>query len=432
MQTHLSAGQNIVGAAPLSSPATAAYQNPPNYRYIGLLLLFAASYHWILCFLQFFGISSSPLRVSIAELLIYLGCIPLLLERISARAVAALFLIVGTIVAMAFFRDGYVDVKGMRDLLIPLLFIWVGRTWKGSVDDLDRLFVKLIALVIAVGIFEVTFFDTYTKFINSFTYYINLGGINASDAQVTDQTVTLNGLRPEGIGRTVLPQLLGSHRASSIFLEPVSFGNFAVVVMAWGLSKPFKQWQSIAFFIVSAIIMIVLSDSRFALYSICGLFVLRLCIHHRAHFLAIAFPLLGLLLLLFVATYFPANGDNLHGRLSSSGLRLLHFDAESLLGFKSYNTMFVDMGYAYVISRLGLPIAAMLWLSLFLIPLPSEQANRYRTFACAYVALILCVSGTSVFALKTGAILWFLFGALSVTKPEIEPVVEKPPMVFRH
>ena len=416
----LSTEPNILAASPLRAAAGDINRNPPHYRHIATLLLFAASYHWILCFLQFFGISTSPLRVSIAEFLIYLGCVPLLRERISARALSGLLLIMAVIITMAFFRNGYVDVKVMRDLLIPILFIWVGRTWKGSIDDLDRLLARLVVLIVAIGLVEMTFFDTYSKFINSFTYYINLGGINAGDAQISGQTVTLNGLRPEGIGRTVLPRLLGSHRASSIFLEPVSFGNFAVVVMAWGLSKPLKQWSSTAFFFGSAIIMIVLADSRFALYSIFGLLLLRLCIHHRAHLLAILFPLLGVLLLLLVATYSPANGDDIHGRLSGSGLRLLQFDANSLLGVNSYNTPFFDMGYAYVISRLGLPIAIILWLALFTLKLPSEQANRYRTFACAYVALILCVSGTSVFALKTGAILWFLFGALSVIKPDPE------------
>ena len=442
MQTHLSAEQTIgptggpvigaaVGTTAMKNPS-AVTQPVPHYRYIALLLLFAAGYHWLLCFLQTFGISASPARVSIAELLIYLACLPLLRERISARAIITVLLMAGTIVFLAFFRDGYVDVKGIRDLLIPILFIWVGRTWKGTVDDLDRMLRALIILIVAIGLFEIIFFDTYTHFINSFTYYIHLGGIQAADAQISGQTVTLNGLRPEGIGRTVLPQLLGSHRASSLFLEPVSFGNFAVVIMAWGLSKPFKQWQSILFFCASAVIMIALADSRFALYSICGLLLLRLCVHHRAHLLAITFPLLGILLLLLVATYSPAGGDNLHGRLTSSGLRLLHFDIASLLGLNSYAINFGDMGYAYVISRLGIPIAVIMWLALFMLQLPSEQANRYRTFACMYIASIMCISGTSAFALKTAAVLWFLFGALSVLKLESETaIVQKPTLVFR-
>jgi putative polymerase len=39
--------------------------------------------------------------------------------------------------------------------------------------------------------------------------------------------------------------------------------------------------------------------------------------------------------------------------------------------------------------------------------------QRFQTFAGLYLALILCVSGTSAFAFKTSALLGFLLGSLA-------------------
>src|SRR5690606_7982816 len=144
-----------------------------------------------------------------------------------------------------------------------------------------RIVRTLVLIVIAIGLVEAIFFDTYTRYINTFTYYIGLGGIAEASAQIAGQTVTLNGLRPEGIGRTLLPQLLGSHRVSSIFLEPVSLGNFAVIIMAWALAKPTEQWRRTAWFLFGAMVLVVLADSRFAFYSATLLLTLRVVLHQR-------------------------------------------------------------------------------------------------------------------------------------------------------
>lgn len=405
------------GAAPTKARAKSAKAQSAvgaSIPYVAGLLLLACTHHWLLCLLQSVGIRSSQGLIAMMELLIYVGCLPLLRQRISARIITAILFMIGAITLMAILRDGYLDIKAMRDLLIPAVFIWAGRSWRGTTDDLDRILSTLIVVIIGIGLLEATFFDTYTRFINTFQYYFGLGGFTEAQAQVSGQTVTLNGLRPDGIGRTLLPQVFGSHRISSVFLEPVSFGNFAVIVLAWGLAKPVEQWRKALWFGSAALIMIVLADSRFAIYSVILLFALRACVHRSAHAVAILMPLVGIALLLIVALYTPSIGDNLWGRLTNSGMRLLKFNEWALLGLNSHNSDFGDMGYAYAISRFGLPLAALLWLLLFSLPLQTEQARRYRTFIAAYISLILCVSGTSVFALKTAALLWFLFGALSV------------------
>jgi putative polymerase len=61
-----------------------------------------------------------------------------------------------------------------------------------------------------------------------------------------------------------------------------------------------------------------------------------------------------------------------------------------------------------------------MWLCIFMLPLHDEPARRFRTAMSAYVTLILCVSGNSLFALKTAGVLWFVFGAMSMHRPKEE------------
>jgi putative polymerase len=392
--------------------------------YASFLLLAVVSHHWLLCLLHTRGISVSVAVVALAELLIYAACIPLLLHRLSLRSLIVVFLALGLTGLIALARGGYFDPKAARDLFIPLVFVWAGRSFAQGGRSVDRPLLVATAVVIAIGLVEALAPELYSQFFNTFNYYVVLGGIDASSAQVAGQSVTLNGLRPEGIGRTLLPQVLGAQRVSSVFLEPVSLGNFAVILMGYGLAKPLREWRMSIWFVLSAVVLITLADSRFGIYMFGLLLVLRLLVHGRTHLLAVAFPLFGGCILLALATYAPGTGDNLIGRMTVSGEYLLGFDEMNLLGLRDFATNFGDMGYAYVISRFGLPGIVLMWLCVFMLPLHDEAARRFRTAMSAYVTLILCVSGTSLFALKTAGVLWFLFGAMSMKKPQEQPKEE--------
>ncbi len=407
-------------ATPMAAPPASAGPAPlaaDSTVYATFLLLAVVLHHWLLCLLHTRGISVSVGRVAMAEVLIYAACIPLLLSRLTLGALIAVFVALGASGLLALFRGGYFDPKAARDLLIPLVFVWAGRSFaQGGSRSLDRPLLVVTAVVVAVGLAQAAVPDLYNRFFNTFSYYTSLGGINASSAQVTGQSVTLNGMRPEGIGRTLLPQLLGSQRVSSVFLEPVSLGNFAVILLAYGLAKPWREWRVGAWFVLAALVLITLADSRFGLYMTGLLVLLRLFMRGRAHALAFVFPLLGACMLLLLANYAPSAGDNLLGRMTVSGQHLSAFDEWNLLGVRDYATSFGDMGYAYLISRFSLLGAALMWVCVFALPLPDEPARRFRTFLSAYTTLILCVSGTSLFALKTAGVMWFVFGAMSMRR----------------
>jgi putative polymerase len=52
-----------------------------------------------------------------------------------------------------------------------------------------------------------------------------------------------------------------------------------------------------------------------------------------------------------------------------------------------------------------------------MLKMADERGDRFRAYITLYMSLILCVSGTSLFALKTAGILWFLVGC-AVGRPK--------------
>ena len=124
------------------------------------------------------------------------------------------------------------DPKIARDFLIPIVFFFVGNQL-GSLRLADRMVTLLIVIALGVAAFEWLALDTYLHYFDVIHYYLARG---------TEQTLESDsaaGLFIKGSDsaaglfvnatrfgeRTLLP-FLGEHRASGIFMEPVSAGNF--------------------------------------------------------------------------------------------------------------------------------------------------------------------------------------------------------------
>lgn len=373
------------------------------------ILLAAVGYQALLCLINTFGINTSVAMVGLAEMLILLACVPFLMRRL-LPGLLIIALLAAAYFCLAAVTSGQLNPKTFRDLVIPLCFFWLGCNL-GRPELVDRALVTIILVVIALGLFELLMLDTYTRFFDIFSYYVSTGNLAPITEFVRESKLQLNGTRPEGIGRTLLPGLLGNHRVSSVFLEPVSLGNFATIIAAWGLSRDARDWRKGLFFVSSAIVLIILCDSRFALLLLPLMLSVRLLLRGTALNLALLAPFLAVALVLLIGTTSNEYGDNLMGRLAVSGWALLKFDLGMLFALE-VPPAFGDMGYAYLLAGFGLPLSLLLWFSLWLQPLPDERSRRFRAMAALYIALILAVSGTSLFAFKTAALLWCMLGCL--------------------
>jgi putative polymerase len=85
---------------------------------------------------------------------------------------------------------------------------------------------------------------------------------------------------------------------------------------------------------------------------------------------------------------------------------------EALFGMGDYAITTYDAGYAYAFSALGLPFCILLWSAFVLLP-ASGEGERYKLLLGVYIVALLCISGTSVFALKTAGLGFFALGALN-------------------
>lgn len=341
----------------------------------------------------------------------------MLLKRISLDFIAIITLVAAYLLLLAVLRSS-LDVKGFRDLIIPLLFFWLGKS-VGDINRADKILKVIVIAVLIMGSFELFFVDLYSRIFNIFSYFSTTGGVNAT-TNWAGGTLALNATRPDGIGRTILPSLLGAHRVSSIFLEPVSLGNFAVITAAWGLTKSREEFRKAAFFFISAVIMITLADSRYGLVTIVVLAFMRFINSARMNTALIMAPIISISVLLIMPMLPHGHlSDNALGRLVISGRTLTKFDVLEVFGLSSYGINFGDMGYAIVLTRFSLILCVILWVGFWMIKMRTEVGIRFRAYIALYISLILMISGTSLLALKTAGVLWFLVGCCAVNKERI-------------
>ena len=122
----------------------------------------------------------------------------------------------------------------------------------------------------------------------------------------------------------------------------------------------------------------------------------------------------AVILVLFGLYYGSSYSDNIPGRLYLSGTTMIGFGAAEIFGLAGYNLNFGDMGYSIILTRFGLLGVAVLWICLWMMKMRDESGERFRTYVVIYLSLILCISGTSLFALKSAGVLWFLLGCCVV------------------
>jgi putative polymerase len=220
-------------------------------------------------------------------------------------------------------------------------------------------------------------------------------------------------MRPQGQGRGLL-SFLGEHRVSSVFLEPVSMGNFAVILAAWGLAHDDREWRKIVGFVFAAALFTVAADARFASASIAVVALARLSGAWRFSWAVPMLPIVavaGLIVWALINAGSVAD-DTFPGRLLHTGLILSNLEAGEWLGVQLTSFGVLDAGYAYAAQSFGLVFFVVSWAAFALVPTPSDMSARLRFSIALYIVLLLCISGTSLFSIKTGALMWFMLGSV--------------------
>ncbi len=400
----------------------------PNFskaaeRTSALLIVFAAVvFNFALCFIDTKLFSISAGVVISGEIALIAAAFSLIWYRGNTLYVILLILAAYFFVVMLVRWE--FDPKILRDFLIPFVFFFLG-SYLGMVRSCDKLVTLLILLALGAALFEWLALNTYLHYFNVIQYYVERGTetslqfdsanslfIRGSD---TAAGLFINGTRFEG--RTLLP-FLGPHRVSGIFLEPVSVGNFGAIAFAWVLLRDRSRvWVLLGkTFAIAAIL--VLADARFGFY----LCIFTLVIYFvapviRPTMLFIAPFLVMVALVVYADVNWQDLPDNtIGGRLLSAGISINDFDVWQMFGLRVSeafrNGYAGDSGYGYALIKVGVVGLAAIWAIFAYTPVFNRDVLRFKNFTALYAISLLCIS-TSLFTIKTAALMWFLYGALN-------------------
>lgn len=393
--------------------------------FASILVFTAIVFNFVLCFVDTNLFNVSAGAVISCEIVLIATAFSLILYR-GADLHTFLLLLAAYFFIVMVVRYEF-DPKILRDLLIPFVFFFMG-SYLGSVRLCDRLVTFLILLALGAALFEWLALDSYLHYFNVIQYYVARGtetslqtdSANGLFMRGTDTAAGLfiNGTRFEG--RTLLP-FLGSHRVSGIFLEPVSVGNFGAIAFAWVLLRDRTHvWILVAKLLAIATVL-VLADARFGFY-LCvftlGLYFATPMIRPTMLFFAPFVTMIALVIHADVNRQ-ELSDNTIAGRLLGAGNSLADLNLWQVLGLQVSQAFAGgyagDSGYGYVLVKVGLLGLAAIWALFAYAPVVDKDAMRFKHFIAFYAVFLLSIS-TSLFTIKTAALLWFLYGTLNNQK----------------
>ncbi|PTM97241.1 UDP-phosphate alpha N-acetylglucosaminyltransferase [Mycoplana dimorpha] len=321
----------------------------------------------------------------------------------------ALYVFVAVFVSymlMLFMLRGQVNPKAVRDILVPLAFYFMAIRL-ADIRLADRLVLASALIVVGFGFFEYLALDTFLDYFNVIGYYLARGTVTLDQVFGQTKGLFISGQRPEP--RTILP-FLGQHRVSSVFLEPVSMGNFAVIVYAWALfrGRDFAgRWLAVAL----AFTVIALADARFGLYT-CVVITLLYPFYRflpRIVWTVLPFFLLAVLASWGITSLSEGGPNDLAGRFAVTAHILTRLDLSVVLGIGTTDQFTADSGLAYSLTAFGIFGFVALWTVFVHAPLAEARAWLFHSMMIVYLLLLMLISD-SFYSIKTAALMWFLVG----------------------
>ena len=382
---------------------------------MGVIVLATLLFNFALCFLN-----TNVLRVPAAGVIGSEAALIGLTILLIADRSRDMILLLGVYAAYGVFlcaMQGVFDPKPIRDILIPIIFYFAGSRL-GTMRSGDRIVTAAVWIVLGVGLFEYFFLPLFIRYFDVLGYYVARGTVQAIAAEGSSDRLFVSGMRYEG--RTLLP-FLGEHRVSSIFLEPVSVGNFGGIAFSWIVLRHWGAPLRIALYLLPVVTIFVFADARFGLMvSLASIPIFAVAARLRWEPILLA-PFVVMVLLAVVGfTYPDVPWDNtFSGRQLLSGQMLAALTWQEVLAFVHVDRFTSDSGYTYTLTQIGLCGFAFVWGLFVLAPARGLAAWRYKVFTAAYITLLLTISN-SIYSIKTAALLWFLIGTLSTGAGEDE------------
>jgi len=385
----------------------------------GLLVIAAVCFNAVLAALNAHVMPLSAVQVIVCELLLVTTAHVVALanyrpEMLPWYVLACLLVLIGCWRAAMLEQF---EPKYLRDVLIIPTFVVLGMAF-----DQRRLtrVVVVTHLIVLVGLlFEAIDTPRFVALFRVEDYYIHTRAYDFQSFWNKNSELFVSATRPD----SRLFSFVDLHRLSSVFLEPVSLGNYCVVVVAF-LCAWFERlsWPVRIFLAVGTMMAVIGCDGRLAaaasvLIVAAALVASRLPRGTAALYL----PVVALFAILLVALEgLRAGADDFPGRVAHMVDLIGRFGAAEFAGISTNQVLLaesVDSGLDYLVLTQSVLGVVVLWLFLALAtPERRPDQMRFKHAALIYLALVMMVS-FAFLSIKTAALLWFIQGALATSHP---------------
>ncbi len=302
------------------------------------------------------------------------------------------------------------EPKFLRDVLLIPTFLMLGMSFDER--GLARTILVLHTIVFLVFLLEAIAPRAYSDLLHIQDYYVNTRGNKLDEFYNTNSELFISATRPD----ERFFSFVDAPRLSSIFLEPVSLGNYCSIVTAF-VCACFKRlgWPAVAYLALTTLAMLVGCDGRLATAT-CVLIVMVAVVAPwlppRSHVLYLPLALAFVFAVVIGANLKPGT-DDFAGRLAHTVELLRNYDVAEMLGLSNeYLTKSMDSGVAYLIMTQSVLGLLLLWAYVaWGAREDTAEQVRFTHTLSLYLALSMMVS-YSFLTIKTGAVLWFIQGAL--------------------
>jgi putative polymerase len=303
------------------------------------------------------------------------------------------------------------EPKYVRDVLIIPVFMLLGLATRTPLTI--RIVILIHVLVLSVFLLEVAAGDAYSNLFKIQEYYINTRGNKADEFYDTSSELFISASRP---GDRFFPFFEGP-RTSSVFLEPVSLGNYCSIMVAfacagWG----HLGWKTSVAILISTSALIVGCDGRLAATTsvlLLAIMALTPWMPRGGATLVLPLAIAGAFGLVALAGL-REGGDDFGSRIAHTVELLNRFDFSDWLGLSNeFVFTAMDSGVAYLVTTQSVVLAVLVWVTVTLPPANSSATSHRFVYGLAtYASLSLLVS-YSMLTIKTAALLWFIHGSLT-------------------
>jgi putative polymerase len=376
------------------------------------ILITAVCFNAILSIVSGHFVTLARTQVILAEVAVYAGALAIIVSRADRRMLPwfllTLFIVLMGLLVSA--GSGELNAKYIRDVLVIPIFIMLGMTYRSN--TFVRPFIILHTIIFLVGVLEVFSPDTYGEIFKILDYYVNTRDFAANSFWNTESTLFVSATRP---GARFF-SFVDWHRASSIFLEPVSLGNYCVVAAILIVAC----WHDMSistrsYFIASTLFLLIGSDGRLAAVSIVIVLFSVVILHNISSRWSVSYlPAILLLSTGYVGIFGNNEGyDNFVGRVAGTIDALSKIDFFGLIGLNARAAEnAADFGIVYFILSQSLIGVIVIWLAVFLCARGRTSPSRIYVHAIAiFIPLNLMVS-YSFFSIKVASLIWFFYGYL--------------------